>query len=149
MAERISTDLCIIGAGSGGLAVAAGAVQMGARVVLIEQGRMGGDCLNYGCVPSKSLIAAGRAAHTIRNAGRFGVNGHDPQIDFLRVHKHVKGVIAAIAPHDSQERFEGLGVNVIRARARFVGPQEVEAKGQRVRARRIAPTVRAPTGRSP
>jgi pyruvate/2-oxoglutarate dehydrogenase complex dihydrolipoamide dehydrogenase (E3) component len=145
MAERISTDLCIIGAGSGGLAVAAGAVQMGARVVLIEQGRMGGDCLNYGCVPSKSLIAAGRAAHTIRNAGRFGVNGHDPQIDFLRVHKHVKGVIAAIAPHDSQERFEGLGVNVIRARARFVGPQEVEAKGQRVQARRIV----VATGSSP
>jgi pyruvate/2-oxoglutarate dehydrogenase complex dihydrolipoamide dehydrogenase (E3) component len=137
MAERISTDLCIIGAGSGGLAVAAGAAQMGASVVLIEQGRMGGDCLNYGCVPSKSLIAAGRAAHTVRNAARFGVYGHDPQIDFLRVHNHVKGVIAAIAPHDSQDRFERLGVNVIRARARFVGAQEVEAEGRLIQARRI------------
>ena len=112
MAEPIRTDLCVIGAGSGGLAVAAGAVQMGAKVVLIEQGKMGGDCLNYGCVPSKSLIAAGRAAHAMRTAGRFGVNGHEPAIDFLGVHDHVKGVIAAIAPHDSQERFEKLGVEV-------------------------------------
>ena len=145
MAEPIRTDLCVIGAGSGGLAVAAGAVQMGARVVLIEQGKMGGDCLNYGCVPSKSLIAAGRAAHAIRTAGRFGVNGHEPAIDFQGVHDHVKGVIAAIAPHDSQERFEKLGVDVIRAHARFVGPQEVEADGRRIRARRIV----VATGSSP
>ena len=145
MAEPIRTDLCVIGAGSGGLAVAAGAVQMGAKVVLIEQGKMGGDCLNYGCVPSKSLIAAGRAVHAIRTAGRFGVNGHEPAIDFLRVHDHVKGVIAAIAPHDSQERFEQLGVDVIRAHARFVGPQEVEADGRRIRARRIV----VATGSSP
>ena len=145
MAEPIRTDLCVIGAGSGGLAVAAGAVQMGASVVLIEQGKMGGDCLNYGCVPSKSLIAAGRAVHAIRTAGRFGVNGHEPAIDFLRVHDHVKGVIAAIAPHDSQERFEKLGVDVIRAHARFVGPQEVEADGRRIRARRIV----VATGSSP
>ena len=145
MAEPVRTDLCVIGAGSGGLAVAAGAVQMGARVVLIEQGKMGGDCLNYGCVPSKSLIAAGPAAHAIRTAGRFGVNGHEPEIDFLCVHDHVKGVIAAIAPHDSQERFEQLGVEVIRAHARFVGPQEVEADGRRIHARRIV----VATGSSP
>jgi pyruvate/2-oxoglutarate dehydrogenase complex dihydrolipoamide dehydrogenase (E3) component len=145
MAEPIRTDLCVIGAGSGGLAVAAGAVQMGARVVLIEQGKMGGDCLNYGCVPSKSLIAAGRAAHAIRTAGRFGVNGHEPAIDFLGVHDHVKGVIAAIAPHDSQERFERLGVQVIRAHARFVGPREVEADGRRIQARRLV----IATGSSP
>jgi pyruvate/2-oxoglutarate dehydrogenase complex dihydrolipoamide dehydrogenase (E3) component len=141
----MKTDLCVIGAGSGGLAVAAGAVQMGAAVVLIEKGRMGGDCLNYGCVPSKSLIAAGNAAHAIRNAGRFGVDGHEPKIDFLGVHDHVKGVIAAIAPHDSQERFEGLGVRVIRAPARFVGVQEIEADGQRIHARRIV----VATGSSP
>ena len=145
MAEPIRTDLCVIGAGSGGLAVAAGAVQMGARVVLIEQGKMGGDCLNYGCVPSKSLLAAGRAAHAIRTARRFGVNGHEPAIDYLGVHDHVKGVIAAIAPHDLQERFEKLGVEVIRAHARFVGPQEVEADGRRIRARRIV----VATGSSP
>jgi pyruvate/2-oxoglutarate dehydrogenase complex dihydrolipoamide dehydrogenase (E3) component len=145
MGETVRTDLCVIGAGSGGLAVAAGAVQMGAAVVLIEQGKMGGDCLNYGCVPSKSLIAAARAAHVIRTAGRFGVNGHEPEIDFLRVHDHVKGVIAAIAPHDSKERFEGLGVEVIRAHARFVGPQEVEANGRRIQARRVV----VATGSSP
>ncbi|MGH6905001.1 MAG: FAD-dependent oxidoreductase, partial [Geminicoccaceae bacterium] len=145
MVASIKTDLCVIGAGSGGLAVAAGAVQMGAEVVLIEKGRMGGDCLNYGCVPSKSLIAAGNAAHAIRNAGRFGVDGHEPKIDFLGVHDHVKGVIAAIAPHDSQERFEGLGVRVIRAPARFVGAQEIEADGRRIHARRIV----VATGSSP
>jgi pyruvate/2-oxoglutarate dehydrogenase complex dihydrolipoamide dehydrogenase (E3) component len=145
MAEALETDLCVIGAGSGGLAVAAGAVQMGASVVLIEKGRMGGDCLNYGCVPSKSLIAAGNAAHAIRHAGRFGVNGHQPTIDFLGVHDHIKGVIAAIAPHDSEERFEGLGVRVIRAPARFVGEQDIEADGRRIRARRIV----VATGSSP
>jgi len=145
MAAPISTDLCVIGAGSGGLAVAAGAVQMGAEVVLVEKGRMGGDCLNYGCVPSKSLIAAGKAAQTVRTAARFGVNGHEPAIDFLAVHDHVKGVIAAIAPHDSVERFEGLGVKVLRAPARFVGPQEIEVEGQRVRARRFV----VATGSSP
>jgi len=88
MAE-IKTDICVIGAGSGGLSVAAGAAQMGASTVLIERGAMGGDCLNYGCVPSKSLLAAARAADTIRHAGRFGVNGHEPQIEFGRVHDHI------------------------------------------------------------
>jgi pyruvate/2-oxoglutarate dehydrogenase complex dihydrolipoamide dehydrogenase (E3) component len=145
MAGAVRTDLCVIGAGSGGLAVAAGAVQMGAKVVLIEQGKMGGDCLNYGCIPSKSLLAAARAAHVIRTAGRFGVNGHQPEIDFPAVHDHVKGVIAAIAPHDSEERFERLGVEVIRAHARFVGPREVEADGRRIRARRFV----VATGSSP
>ena len=145
MVASLETDLCVIGAGSGGLAVAAGAAQMGADVVLIEKGRMGGDCLNYGCVPSKSLIAAAKAAHAIRHAGRFGVNGHEPEIDFQGIHDHVKGVIAAIAPHDSQERFEGLGVRVIRAPARFVGPREIEADGGRIHARRIV----VATGSSP
>ncbi|WP_372616806.1 dihydrolipoyl dehydrogenase family protein [Falsiroseomonas sp.] len=133
----LQADLCIIGAGSGGLSVAAGAVQMGASVVLIEKHRMGGDCLNTGCVPSKALLAAAHAADVVRHAGRFGVNGHEPAVDFTRVHAHVHGVIAAIAPHDSVERFEGLGVTVIRAAARFTGPREVEADGKRIRARRF------------
>jgi len=133
----IEADLCVIGAGSGGLSVAAGAAQMGAAVVLIEKHRMGGDCLNTGCVPSKALIAAAHAAHTVRAGLRFGVNGNAPAIDFARVHAHVHGVIAAIAPHDSVERFEGLGVTVIRAAAHFTGPDEVEAGGERIRARRF------------
>jgi pyruvate/2-oxoglutarate dehydrogenase complex dihydrolipoamide dehydrogenase (E3) component len=133
----LQADLCIIGAGSGGLSVAAGAVQMGASVVLVEKHLMGGDCLNTGCVPSKALLAAAHAAEAVRGSGRFGVNGHEPAVDFAKVHAHVHGVIAAIAPHDSVERFEGLGVTVIQGAARFTGGQDVEAAGQRIRARRF------------
>jgi pyruvate/2-oxoglutarate dehydrogenase complex dihydrolipoamide dehydrogenase (E3) component len=133
----LHADLCIIGAGSGGLSVAAGAAQMGAAVVLIEKHQMGGDCLNTGCVPSKALIAAAHAAAAVRGGGRFGVNGHEPEVDFARVHGHVHGVIAAIAPHDSVERFEGLGVIVLQGAARFNGPAEVEVGGERISARRF------------
>ncbi|MGG5890351.1 dihydrolipoyl dehydrogenase family protein [Falsiroseomonas sp. HC035] len=133
----LHADLCIIGAGSAGLSVAAGAVQMGASVVLVEKHLMGGDCLNTGCVPSKALLAAAHAASAVREGGRFGVNGHEPAIDFAAIHAHVHGVIAAIAPHDSVERFEGLGVTVLRSAAHFTGPEELEAGGQRIRARRF------------
>ena len=137
MPRRLEADICIVGGGSAGLSVAAGASQMGARTVLIEAGKMGGDCLNYGCVPSKSLLAAAHAADAVRHAGRFGVNGHVPEVDFARVHDHIHEVIAAIAPLDSQERFEGLGVTVIRAHGRFCAPDEIEAGDVRVRARRF------------
>lgn len=132
----IKTDICVIGAGSGGLSVAAGAAQMGARVVLIEAGEMGGDCLNTGCVPSKALIAAAKAAEAQRQ-GFAGVAAVNPVIDFSAVKDHVAAVIGAIAPHDSQERFEGLGCTVIRAFARFTSPHEVEAGGTLIRARRF------------
>ncbi|MFN4099598.1 MAG: dihydrolipoyl dehydrogenase family protein [Pararhodobacter sp.] len=132
----IDTDICVIGAGSGGLSVAAGAAQMGARVVLVEGHRMGGDCLNYGCVPSKALLAAGKAAQAHRRAGK-GVAADRPEVDFAAAKQHVARVIAAIEPHDSQERFEGLGVTVIRDWARFTSPDEIEAGGQRIRARRF------------
>jgi pyruvate/2-oxoglutarate dehydrogenase complex dihydrolipoamide dehydrogenase (E3) component len=136
--ERIETDLCIVGAGSAGLSVAAGAAQMGARTVLVERARMGGDCLNVGCVPSKALIAAAQAAETIRRAGRFGVDGHEPEIDFAKVHAHVHDVIATIAPVDSAERYERLGARVLNATARFVGPTTLETDaGQRIEARRV------------
>jgi pyruvate/2-oxoglutarate dehydrogenase complex dihydrolipoamide dehydrogenase (E3) component len=137
MSDIIKADLCVIGAGSGGLTVAAGGSQMGAKVVLIEKGEMGGDCLNYGCVPSKALLAAAHAAQNMRDAGRFGIASVEPEIDFAAVNRHVKGVIGSIAPMDSQERFEGLGVEVIRATARFTGPREVEAGGRRIQARRF------------
>ena len=134
--ERLDTDICVIGAGSAGLSVAAGAVQMGARVVLIEGGEMGGDCLNYGCVPSKALLAAGHKAHaTARDA--FGTAGHDPAPDFAAAKDHLRGVIDRIAPVDSQERFEGLGVRVIRETARFVSDTELEAGAHRIAARRF------------
>ncbi len=134
--ERIETDVCVIGAGSGGLSVAAAAVQMGARVVLVEGAEMGGDCLNHGCVPSKALLAAAKAAHAMTAGARFGITPVAPEIDFGRVKDHVARTIEAIAPVDSQERFEGLGVRVIRAWARFTSPDEVEAGGFAIRARR-------------
>lgn len=145
MAERIEVDICVIGAGTGGLTVAAGAVRLGARTALFERGKMGGDCLNYGCVPSKALLAAAKTAKLIGKAGRFGIAAAPPAIDFAAVNRHVHGAIAAIAPHDSQERFEALGVKVIRAEARFTGPREVAGGGVTVAARRIV----IATGTSP
>ena len=135
--DRLTPDVCIIGAGSGGLSLAAGAAQMGARVVLIEAAEMGGDCLNSGCVPSKALLAAAKAAHLARTVGDFGVSTGAVTVNFAAVKGHVQRAIATIAPHDSQERFEKLGVTVIRATARFISPTEVEAAGQRIRARRF------------
>jgi len=137
MATRLEADICVIGGGSGGLSVAAGAAQMGARTVLFEGHKMGGDCLNYGCVPSKALLMAGKTARQIRLAGRFGIRTAEPQVDFQAVHDHVHGVIAAIAPMDSVERFEGLGVTVVQARARFTGPTEITGDDTVVQARRV------------
>lgn len=137
MPEVLTPDVCVIGAGSGGLSVAAGAAQMGAAVVLVERARMGGDCLNYGCVPSKALIAAARAAHATRDAARFGIAAGEPVVDGPAVFGRIRDVIAAIAPNDSVERFEGLGVRVVRASARFVAPDRVAAGDTEIRARRF------------
>ena len=137
MITRISTDLCIIGAGSGGLSVAAGAAQMGARVVLVEGGEMGGDCLNAGCVPSKALIAAAKHAHAMTTGAAFGIAPVSPTIDFAAVKDHVARVIETIAPMDSQARFEGFGVQVIRAYGHFISPTELQAGDQIIRARRF------------
>ena len=134
MSTTLKADICIIGAGSGGLSVAAGAAQLGRKVVLVEKHLMGGDCLNFGCVPSKALIAAASHAHHIRRAPAFGVSAAEPVIDFPAVMKHVQDVIAAIEPNDSVERFEKLGVTVIKAHGRFVSPNEIEAGNQRIRA---------------
>ena len=97
---------------------------------------MGGECLNTGCVPSKALLAAAKVAHTVRASGRFGIDAGEPRVDFAAVHRHVHEVVAAIAPHDSVERFEALGVEVIRAEARFVGPRELIAGNRAISARR-------------
>jgi pyruvate/2-oxoglutarate dehydrogenase complex dihydrolipoamide dehydrogenase (E3) component len=130
-------DLCVIGAGSAGLSIAAGAQQMGARVVLIERGPMGGDCLNTGCVPSKALLAAARRVAQAADWRHFGLQGTPPAVDFPGVMRHVHEVIAAIAPNDSVARFEGLGVTVIQAEARFLGPDSLEAGGRRLVAKRF------------
>lgn len=132
----IETDICVIGGGSGGLSVAAGAVQMGAKVVLLEGHLMGGDCLNFGCIPSKALLAAGHKAHATSEAA-FGVAGHDPAPDYAAAKDHVKAVIAEIEPVDSQERFEGLGVHVIREFGRFISESEVQAGDDVIKARRF------------
>lgn len=137
MTENVRADLCVIGGGAGGLSVAAGASQMGARVALFESDEMGGDCLNFGCVPSKSILAAGRARAGQRRDGAYGIRSVPGETDFEAVKAHVRDVIATIAPHDSVERFEGLGVRVIRERARFTGPREVTGGGVGVTARRF------------
>jgi pyruvate/2-oxoglutarate dehydrogenase complex dihydrolipoamide dehydrogenase (E3) component len=145
MEEVLKPDLCVIGAGSGGLSVAAAAAQFGVPVVLIEKGRMGGDCLNYGCVPSKALLAAGKRADAVRTASTFGIDVIEAQVDHARVHDHVHDVIAAIAPNDSVERFTGLGVRVIEAQASFLDKNTVEAGRFLIRARRFV----VATGSSP
>lgn len=126
--KNIKTDICIIGAGSGGLSIAAGAVQMGAGVVLLEGHKMGGDCLNYGCVPSKALLAAGKSGMT-----------------FAKAKDHVQAAVETIAPHDSVERFEGLGVKVISEFGRFISPTQVQAGDSIITARRFV----IATGSSP
>jgi len=134
---ELKTDLLVIGAGSGGLSVAAGAVQMGADVILLEGHKMGGDCLNFGCVPSKALIASGKAAHAQAHASPYGVADVTPKVDYAAAKDHVADVIAQIAPVDSQERFEGLGVRVIREYGAFLSPTQVKAGEHVITARRV------------
>jgi pyruvate/2-oxoglutarate dehydrogenase complex dihydrolipoamide dehydrogenase (E3) component len=143
--DDLRVDLCVIGAGSGGLTVAAAAAQLGVSVVLIEKHKMGGDCLNYGCVPSKSLIASARRAHLMRTSAPFGIVPSNPTISYKGVHDHIHGVIASIAPNDSEERFTGLGVKVIRAAAQFISRDTVLAGDLRIKARRFV----IATGSSP
>ena len=137
MSRPLAPDLCVIGAGSGGLAVAAGAAQMGAEVVLIERGLMGGDCLNFGCIPSKSLLAAARLADCGRRSAALGMASAALRADYGAAMDMVQRVIATIAPHDSVERFEALGVRVIREEARFTSPSTVRAGALELRPRRI------------
>ena len=145
MVDVLKTDICIIGAGSGGLSVGAAAAALKTPVVLIEKGEPGGDCLNTGCVPSKAMVAAGKAAAQMRGAARFGIATQEPDIDFEKVMAGVKASIAAIGASDSQARYEAMGVRVIRAAARFVAKDRVEAGGVTIKARRFV----IATGSSP
>ena len=141
----LKTDLLVIGAGSGGLSVAAGAVQMGASVIMLEGHKMGGDCLNFGCVPSKALIASGKAAYAQSHASPYGVADQSPKVDYGAAKDHVQDVVATIEPHDSQERFEEMGVTVIREYGEFISPTQVRAGDTTITARRIVIS----TGSSP
>ena len=143
--QLLTPDICVIGAGSGGLTVAAAAASFGVDVVLIESGKMGGDCLNYGCVPSKALIAAAKQAHSKIESVKFGVEFPEMNVDFKGVHDHIRHVISTIEPHDSVERFEGLGVKVILAAGKFIDNATVQAADYQIKARRFVVS----TGSSP
>src|SRR5438046_990041 len=121
-------NVIVIGAGTAGLVTAAGTAGLGGRVALIERHLMGGDCLNFGCVPSKALISSARLIQQIRNAEKWGLERQQPQFVFERVFDRMRARRAMIAPNDSQERFESLGVDVFRGEARFVSPHEIEIR---------------------
>ncbi len=130
-------DVIVIGAGAAGLTAAGGCGLFGLKVALIEGRAMGGECLNNGCVPSKALVAAAARAAVARAERAMGVTMGSPVTDWGGVHAHIHGAIAAIAPHDSEETFEGMGCEVIRAHARLTGPHEVTVGGRRLSAPRI------------
>jgi pyruvate/2-oxoglutarate dehydrogenase complex dihydrolipoamide dehydrogenase (E3) component/uncharacterized membrane protein YdjX (TVP38/TMEM64 family) len=135
--KRFDRNLIVIGAGAAGLVTSYIAATVRAKVTLIEKAEMGGDCLNRGCVPSKALIRAARAAAEARDGGRFGVHAGKPEIDYTQVMRHVRGAITQIEPHDSPERYRGLGVDVVQGEAKLVSPWEVEVDGKRLSARHI------------
>ncbi len=137
MTTTLTPDIAIIGAGAGGLTVAAVASQLGKEVVLIEEGKMGGDCLNTGCVPSKALLACAHAVGDIIEANRVGIEHEHLQINFATVMEHVRATIATIAPHDSQERFEGLGATVLRETASFVDNRTLKAGDTLIKPKKI------------
>lgn len=124
--KRFERNLVVIGAGAAGLVTSYIAAAVKAKVTLVEAGRMGGDCLNTGCVPSKALIRSARLAHQIRHADRYGLEPGEPEIDFRRLMARVRAVIRKIEPHDSVERYSALGVEVLQGRARIVDPWTVE-----------------------
>jgi pyruvate/2-oxoglutarate dehydrogenase complex dihydrolipoamide dehydrogenase (E3) component len=138
-------NLVVIGAGTAGLVTAAGAAGLGAKVALIEKHWMGGDCLNVGCVPSKTLIRAARAAHEIRTAARFGIRVPEVDVDFAAVMERVRAVRAQISPHDSAARFRELGVDVFLGEGRFIDSESIQVGGQKLRFKRavIATGARA------
>ncbi len=135
--RQFDRDMVVIGAGSGGLVSAYIAAAVKAEVTLIEADRMGGDCLNTGCVPSKALIRSAKAAHELRHASDFGVNAGDVSVDFPAVMERVQQAITKVEPHDSVERYEGLGVDVIQGYARITSPWSVEVDGRELTTRNI------------
>ncbi|WBQ13624.1 FAD-dependent oxidoreductase [Hyphomonadaceae bacterium BL14] len=135
--KAMKADIAIIGAGAAGLVTAAGAASLGRKVVLFEAGEMGGDCLNFGCVPSKAILTAAHKAHGVREADRWGIEAELKSVDFARVRQTIAEAIQTIEPNDSQARFEGLGVTVVRERARFAGPRTLESETVSVTAKRI------------
>ena len=124
--KRFDRNLVVIGAGSAGLVSAYIAAAAKAKVTLIEANKMGGDCLNFGCVPSKALIKSARVAHQMRHADHYGLKAVEPEVPFSAVMERVHKVIAEIEPHDSVERYTGLGVEVLEGYAKLIDPWTVE-----------------------
>src|SRR6266567_3658565 len=127
-------NVAVIGAGTAGLVTAAGTAALGGCVALIERNKMGGDCLNFGCVPSKALISSARLIQQIRESEKWGLDRQEPRFVFERVFERMRARRAKIAPNDSQERFESLGVDVFRGEAQFISPWEVAVDDRRLRA---------------
>ena len=135
--KTFENDMVVIGAGSGGLVSAYIAAAVKAKVTLIERHAMGGDCLNTGCVPSKALIKSARTAQSMREASEYGIGSVEPDIDFAAVMERVQSVIKDIEPHDSIERYTGLGVNCVTGEARVIDPWRVEVNGEVLTTRNI------------
>lgn len=135
--QRFDRNLIVIGAGSAGLVTAYIAAAVRAKVTLIEKNRMGGDCLNYGCVPSKAMIRSARVAALMRRGSEFGVHAENIRVDFAHVMERIQHVIAEIAPHDSVERYRSLGVDTIEGEARITSPYTVEVGGRELTTRSI------------
>ncbi|HET7462107.1 MAG TPA: mercuric reductase [Longimicrobium sp.] len=129
-------DLAVIGGGTAGLVSAAVSAGIGAKTALIEQHRLGGECLWTGCVPSKAIIRSASVLHALRHAADYGIQADGGRADFARVMERVHAIIARIEPHDSPERFRGMGVDVIQGRARFLSPEQAEVGGRRVQSKR-------------
>ena len=134
---KFTHDVIVIGGGAAGLTAAGGCALFGLDVALIEARKMGGECLNDGCVPSKALIAAAKRAAEANQTERYGITLQPPKVEWSGVHKHIHDAIAAIAPHDSEERFEEMGCEVLRDWAKVTGRQTVEVGGRTLRAPRI------------
>jgi pyruvate/2-oxoglutarate dehydrogenase complex dihydrolipoamide dehydrogenase (E3) component len=130
-------DVLVVGAGTAGLVTAAATAGLGARVALVERGRMGGDCLNTGCVPSKALISSARLVARMRRATEWGLEAADPRFSFEKVFARMRQRREKIAPHDSQERLEAAGVDVFRGSAKFISPREVAVGDRRLAAKRF------------
>lgn len=130
----IKTELCIIGGGAAGLSLAAGAAQLGINVLLVEADKMGGDCLNYGCVPSKSLLAIAKQYYNALKQEKLGVQITQSSLDFQKVREHIQLAIATIEPHDSVERFESLGCQVIIGTARFIDDKTLAVNDTEIKA---------------
>ena len=135
--ETLSVDLAVIGAGAAGLSVAAGAAQLGAKVILIEARKMGGDCLNYGCVPSKALLSAAKSFYQVKKGDYFGIRALQLKIDFSAVMMHVHKTIAILSKNDSAKRFESLGVKVIQEQGKFLDPRTLQTKNYTIKAKRF------------